>query len=44
MFENILIIVMCLIAIGGGLFAWWVERGPEKKDSVADKKEEDNKG
>ena len=43
MFQDIFVIVLCLIAVGGGLFAFWVDRGSEKKDRVADKKEEENK-
>lgn len=31
---NIFVGVMVIIAVGAGIWGWWMENGPEKKDET----------
>ena len=44
MLVNIIVGVMCALAVGAGLFGWWLENGrSDKKDDEKDDKETDGK-
>ena len=36
MFTNILVAIMCVIAIAAGIWGWWLENGGLSEDSKKD--------
>lgn len=42
MFSNILVAIMCVIAIAAGVFGWWMENGGSSEDSKKDDAIKDN--
>ena len=36
MFTNILVAIMCVIAIAAGIWVWWLENGGSSEDSKKD--------
>lgn len=40
MFNTISVIIMCIIAVGAGIFGWWIDNAPERKDDKDSKKED----
>lgn len=44
MFDKIVVAVCVVICVVAGIWGWWLENGPEKKDDQrADQKSKDNK-
>ena len=42
MFSNILVAIMCVIAIAAGIWGWWLENGGSFQDSKKDDAIKDN--
>lgn len=42
MFTNILVAIMCVIAIAAGIWGWWLENGGLSEDSKKDDDIKDN--
>lgn len=41
MIQNIFVGVMCVVVAAVAVWGWWLENGPEKKDTEDGKKEKD---
>lgn len=41
-FSNILVAIMCVIAIAAGIWGWWLENGGSFQDSKKDDNIKDN--
>lgn len=39
MLSNIIVAVMCVIAVAAGIFAWWMENGDSTDNSEKEKEE-----
>ena len=39
MLSNIVAVIMCLIALAGGIWGWWIENGGSSEDSNPNEEE-----
>lgn len=39
MLSNIVAVIMCLIALAGGIWGWWIENGGSSDDSNQNEEE-----
>ena len=42
MLSNILVAIMCVIALAAGVFGWWMENGGSDKKQKENKSDEEN--